>query len=650
MCGIFGIVADRDNFVASESHLRRSVGELDHRGPDSAGVHVAPGLALGHSRLALVDLDPRSDQPFWDTSGRYGLVYNGEVYNFRQLRDELRADGVAFHTESDTEVVLQMLIHRPAVEALAALNGMFGLAFIDRQTRRTLLARDRFGMKPLYWRHGSAGTGSGLIFASEIKAFAPWMTLAPDQGEMLAYLIRFGGATRGRTLYAGIQSLSPGEMLDFTPGQAPVTSRFAGLPEMLDPAEAERLAGLSPAQIADEFERLMTEAVASQLFADAGMGAFCSGGVDSSLIVSIAARQKRDIALFHANVRGPWSEIGPARALADHLGLPLHSVEVEEQDFVTMIPRVMRHYEQPFTYHPNCPPLMMIADLARRTGVKGLLSGEGSDELFLGYPWLGRKRLTDAYDALVAAGLRGLRAIPGLGPILVPDRTGNLPQVMALMTGAEIEGDQDRIDARLADFAPARRDPTFGWSLDYLHHHLRTLLHRNDTMGMSASIEARFPFLDHAVARFGINLAGRHKLRRSPFVLEKAHPFVRDKWVVREVARRYMPDGLSQRIKVGFWTTTFQRMEAAPAFYETSRLPDLLGVSRDALMQTVGSARHDLRLRLLHADVWARVMIEGEDPEVSVARLADHVRIRGQGEAPHHRPRPRRTRSANAPI
>lgn len=650
MCGIFGIISDDLSFVAPEDLIRKSVSRVDHRGPDSSGACVAPGLGLGHARLALVDLDPRSDQPFRDETGRYALVYNGEVYNFRQLRDELQAEGVHFRTSSDTEVVLQMLIRRPPEVALAALNGMFGLAFIDLATRRTILARDRFGMKPLYWRHGDFNGGRGLIFGSEIKTFAPWMTLAPDQGELLAYLIRFGGATSGRTLYAGISSLAPGQMIDFTPGADPSVTRFAGLPDMIDPDEADRLAGLGSAQVVDEFDRLMNEAVASQLFADAGMGAFCSGGVDSSLIVSIAARQKRDIVLFHANVRGPWSEIGPAGDLARHLGLPLHSVDVEERDFVTMIPRVMQHYEQPFTYHPNCPPLMMIAQLARNVGVKGLLSGEGSDELFLGYPWLGRKRLTDAYDGMVSAGLRALRAIPGFGPILVPDRTGNLPQVMALMTGAEIEADQDRIDARLADFAPARRDPTFGWSLDYLHHHLRTLLHRNDTMGMAASIEARFPFLDHGVARFGINLAGRHKLRRSPFVLEKAHPFVRDKWVVREVARRYMPQGLSQRIKVGFWTTTFQRMEAAPAFYETSRLPDLLGVSRAALMQTVASAHHDLRLRLLHADVWARVMIDGEDPEISVARLEDHVHIRGQGEAPRHRSVPRRVRPANAPI
>lgn len=649
MCGIFGIVADNPDFKASEPRLKASATRLGHRGPDSIGLFSGPGVGLAHARLALVDLDPRSDQPFWDDTGRFGLIYNGEVYNFRALRDELRAEGAVFRTTSDTEVVLHMLIRRPAAEALARLNGMFALAFFDRETRQVILARDRFGMKPLYWRHGPVDGMGALAFASEVKALAPWVTLAPDTALVWAYLLRHGGAMSGRTFYQGIRSLEPGALLVFRPGEAPETRHFATLHDFLDPAEADRLAGLSPAAIADEFDARINEAVASQLFADAGMGAFCSGGVDSSLIVAVAARQKRDIQLFHANVRGPWSEIEPARRLARHLGLPLHTVDAEEEDFVARIPDVMRHYEQPFTYHPNCPPLMMVADLARRSGVKGLLSGEGSDELFLGYPWLGRKRLTDAYSALTGATARAIRALPGIGPILAPQRDANLAPVLSLMTAGEIETDQLRTDERLSRLA-GRSDRTRGWTLDYLHHHLRTLLHRNDTMGMSAGIEARFPFLDHAIARFGVNLPGRHKLRLSPFVLEKAHPFVRDKWVVRTVADRYMPGGLSQRIKVGFWTTTFQRMEADPAFYETSRLPDLLGLSRAQLLQTLHSASHDLRLRLLHCDVWARVMLDEEDPEVSRARLADHVTIRAQGAAPRYRPQGLVRRSSGAPV
>lgn len=650
MCGITGVFLSRDRSVPDRAQLAESVRQLRHRGPDADSFVTGPGFGLGHARLSLVDLAARSNQPFADATGRYLLVYNGEVYNFHELRAELEARGRSFRTQSDTEVVLELLIADGPAAALPRLNGMFALGFYDRETGMLVLARDRFGMKPLFWAEPQVAGHRALVFASEVKALRPWMPLEPDSALLTAYLLRYAGPMRGRTMFRGVRSLAPGGIITLHADGRTDEGTFATLPDFLDAAEMDRLAGLTPQQVADEFDAHLTGAVRSHMFADARVGAFCSGGVDSSLIVALAARQKQDVALFHANVRGPWSELEPARALSRHLGLELHTVDVAEQDFVDMIPKVMHHYEQPFTYHPNCPPLMMIAQLARDRGVKGLLSGEGSDELFLGYPWLGRKRLTDSYDAAAARLGRMIRGLPGLGPILLPNRAANLPEVMAILTGHEQAEDFDLVHASLRAFPRTTADPTYGWSLDYMHHHLRTLLHRNDTMGMAASIEARFPFLDLRLARFGVNLAGRFKLRRSALVWEKAHPFVRDKWVVRTVADRYMPRGLSQRIKVGFWTTTFQRMEAAPAFYATSRLGDLLGLTGAQLARTVEGADHDLRLRLLHCDVWARVMIDGEDPDVSVARLRDHVTIRGQGEPPRYARAAAPRRSASAPI
>ncbi|MGB3146936.1 MAG: asparagine synthase (glutamine-hydrolyzing) [Paracoccaceae bacterium] len=650
MCGIFGLVTEDTKVTPDRDRLLQSAALLSHRGPDANSADTAGGVGMAHARLSLVDLDPRSNQPFTDPSGRYLMVFNGEVYNFRELRAELEKKGIAFKTTSDTEVVLQMLIHLPAAEALRRLSGMFAIGFYDRETRKLILARDRFGMKPLYWTEGPFGGTKALFFASEAKAFRPWQDLRPNQAAIFAYLLKFPGATQGRTIFDAVHSLPPGGMLELQPGKAPQISRFFTLPDFLDPGEYDRLAALSPARIADEFEELMDRSIAAHRFADARVGAFCSGGVDSSLIVAMAARQTRDMALFHAEVKGSWSELKPAQALAKHLGLDLFHVEVEEQDFVDMIPRVMQHYEQPFSYHPNCPPLMMVAELGRQNGVKGLLSGEGSDELFLGYPWLGRKRLTDGYDRLMV-GLRGaIRAIPGIGPILAPNRHGNFAEVMSLMTGREDADDQDMIDAGLARMPQASRDRTLSWSQDYLHHHLRTLLHRNDTMGMAASIEARFPFLDHDLARFGVNLPGPFKLRRSPLVWEKAHPFMRDKWVVRAVADRYLPAHLSQRIKVGFWTTTFQRMEVADRFFQNSPLADLLGLSAAQLARTVETANQDLRLRFLHLDVWARTVLAAEPAEASVTRLRDCVTIRPQGAPPVQRPSQPGLRSAAAPF
>ena len=635
MCGIFGIRTPADQ-IPDKALLEASVATLAHRGPDAGVTHAEPGLGLAHARLSLVDTHARSDQPFWDETGRYVLIYNGEVYNFKELRAELESRGRSFRTTSDTEVVLQMLIEYGPAKALPRLGGMFGLGFFDRETGQLTLARDRFGMKPLF----CARTPAGFAFASEIKAMRPFTEFTPDLGSVAAYLMKFGGPTKGLTFYAGIEELAPGHMLTLGADGVAETSPFFVVTDFLDDALHERLKGLTETQIADEFEALMTGAVASHAFADARVGAFCSGGVDSSLIVAMAARIMPEIALFHAEVKGAWSEAPAAEALARHLKLDIHKVEVEEADFVSSIPRVMRHYEYPFTYHPNCAPLMMIAELARDSGVKGLLSGEGSDELFLGYPWLGRKRLTDAYEGALAAMARGIRAIPAFGKILAPDQAGNYGAVRDILNGREILDDMNTVTEALKRHPAHGRDPRMRWTLDYLGHHLRTLLHRNDTMGMAASIEARFPFLDNDLARFGVNLPGRHKLKRG-MVFEKAHPFMRDKWVVRAVADRLIPKDLSQRIKIGFWTTVFQRLDISEPMLTSAHLGDLLRLSTLQLGDLAAEASPDLKLRLMHLDIWHRTCIDGQDDSVSQARLADLVTIRPESAGPLPNPKPR---------
>jgi asparagine synthase (glutamine-hydrolysing) len=625
MCGIFGITCALKS-TPDEGKLRQSVASLSHRGPDAGVVHAEPGLGLVHARLSLVDTSSRSDQPFWDESGRYVLIFNGEVYNFKELRSELEKRGRRFRTTSDTEVVLQMLIEYGPEKALPRLDGMFALGFFDRKAGQLVLARDRFGMKPLFY----ATSGTGFLFASEVKAMRPFLELKPDLGSVAAYLMKFGGPTKGVTFFDGVEELAPGYMLVLSRGVAPQASPFFVVTDFLDDAEFERLSGLTDTQVVDEFEERITRAVASHAFADASVGAFCSGGVDSSLIVALAAKIMPDIALFHAEVKGAWSEAPAARALAEHLKLDIHKVEVEEEDFVSSIPRVMRHYEYPFTYHPNCAPLMTIAELARDSGVKGLLSGEGSDELFLGYPWLGRKRLTDAYDRTIGAIGYAVRGIPAVGRILNPDRMGNFHEVRDILNGREIADDLNTVTEALSRHPAHAADPRTRWTLDYLGHHLRTLLHRNDTMGMAASIEARFPFLDNQLANFGVNLPARHKLKRA-LVWEKAHPFMRDKWVVRAVADRHIPPNLSQRIKIGFWTTVFQRLEIADQMLVSDHLGEVLRLSSRQLRALAAEASPDLKLRLMHLDIWHRTCIAGEADEVSQGKLADLVTIVPEG-------------------
>lgn len=626
MCGIFGVQTQKTSAPA-KSKLRASMALLRHRGPDAAIIHSEPGLGLAHTRLSLVDSDARSNQPFWDKTHSYCLIYNGEIYNRHARREELQALGRISKTASDTEVLLEMLIQFGQKATLSKLDGMFGFAFFDRKMNTLILVRDRFGMKPVFFSQKP----DAFLFGSEVKSFEPWMPLKPNSSMVTAYLMKFGDPIKRKSFYDDIQSLEPGHFLEIEMGGCPRISPFFQIHDFGDPDEYYRFNALRDTQIVDEFEELMGNAVDSHALADATIGALCSGGVDSSLIVSLAARKTKDITLFHANVKGSWCEREPAEALARHLGLEFHIVEAEEQDFVNTIPKVMRHYEYPFTYHPNCAPLMMVAGLARDNGVKGLLSGEGSDELFLGYPWLGRKRITDFYENITRTVGTAISGLPGIGPILLPDRLGNFNAVRDILNGREILDDLNSVSDALSQHLHAQSDPKVGWTLDYMNHHLRTLLHRNGSMGMAASIEARFPFLDNSVEKFGVNLPGRHKLKASPWVLEKAHPFIRDKWVVRAVAGRYIPKKLSQRIKVAFWTTVFQRLDISTEFIETSRLNDLLKLSKRQLRDLAQEATPDLKLRLLHLDVWMRVCILNESDDDSITRLNDLVSIRKEG-------------------
>jgi asparagine synthase (glutamine-hydrolysing) len=624
MCGIFGICYRSSTDVPPVDRLRQSAACLQHRGPDASGVFAGPGLGLAHTRLSFLDVDARSNQPLWDPTGRYAVVFNGEIYNFRELRAELQSRGVQFHTTSDTEVLLQCLIHNCPKEVLPRLRGMFGFAFIDAQEGTVLLARDRFGMKPLY-----VYEDDGIfMFASEIKAMAPWWSPVLDHFSIASYLLGFAGPTKGFTFYRGIRGVPPGGMVRYRPGSPLEHESFFRLPQFWNPTRIDELRGMPPMAAVDQLEALLVESVKSHMFADVPVGAFCSGGVDSSLIMAMAARTYTNLAIFHANVKGRWSEYDAAAALARHLRLDLKTVDVNDQDFVDRLPDVMDHYEHPYTYMPNCAPLMMVAQLARESGVKGLLSGEGSDECFLGYPWLGRKRLTDAYERNFRRMRSLVHGIPGVGRLLWPGEGEAHQTVRSLLNRREIE--DDRIEARLAaaTIGPSRVSERDLWTMDYMGHHLRALLHRNDTMGMSASIEARFPFLDHDVVEMAVNMPVSLKLRFSPGVLEKAHPFVRDKWIVRKIADRYIPKGLSQRIKIGFWTTVFQRLTVREAYFDESWVRNLLELTVKQMRAVHADADQDLMMRLLHLDVWGRVCVEGRSRDRTRQALLPQVTIR----------------------
>ena len=398
-------------------------------------------------------------------------------------------------------MVLQSLIHRGAEITLPRLRGMFAFALYDTRERTLLLARDRFGIKPLSIYYD----GEVFLFTSEIKALTPWVELRPNPFPMASYLLGFGGPMKNGCFYQGVRILPPGSVVRLRVGETPCFDRFATITDHALPERTEELARMNPTKAVDRVDQLLQSAVDRMMFADARVGALCSGGVDSSIVMAMATRKHQDLAIFHANVLGPQSEFEAAKALAKHLRLDLKAVEIHDQDFIDLIPEVTYHNEHPFRYHPNSVPFILVSKLVRENGVKGVLSGEGADEC---------SSVTTGWPGSPSSGpINGkiVRHAPGGAPH--PQARRQAVALRGQHSGAR-EGDALRVRARgrgageLAAYERilGRRSDRNVRTADLLGYHLRMLLHRNDCLGMAASIEARFPFLDEELVTLAVNL------------------------------------------------------------------------------------------------------------------------------------------------
>ena len=605
MCGIFGIIFNDGLTEPERSRLARSAALISHRGPDASDVYTQPGFGLAHTRLALVDLDERSNQPMWDPARRYILIFNGEIYNFRELRTELEARGIEFRTASDTEVLLQALITDGAERTLPRLTGMFAFVFVDTLQRHVIAARDRFGIKPLYVFEDERC----IMFASEIKAMLPWTAMRPNPFQVLRYLAGQGAPVRGAGFFDGVEILEPGICLSFAIGARPHRVRYACVPSMFDRELAAELAAMSDEAVIDRVDKQLQQSVRAMLNADAPVGALCSGGVDSSVLMAMAARQHSNLAIFHADVVGPLSERAAATALAKHLNLDLLVVEARDADFIDLTPEVLYHYEYPFSGHPHSVPFLMVSKLVRQHGVKGVLTGEGSDECFLGYNYLAYEPVWERYDRMIA----WLGSLIGRLPVFGQYLWHGQDRAQALVVDAlgQFNETMDRASAQAAYSARLGRKPARSGvrSADLLGNHLRTLLHRNDTMGMCASIEARFPFLDETVVTTALNLPYRHKIRFSARVLEREHPFLRDKWVFRRVAERYLPPLLSARKKRGFDVSAFARMRFTPDYFKNSFVAEFLALGTPQVEHLVANADQRMKVRMMMLNLWHALFV-----------------------------------------
>ncbi len=562
MCGIAGIVA-ADRLDASErERVTRMRDVISHRGPDDAGMFVDDRAALGHRRLSIVDL-AAGHQPLSNEDETVWIVFNGEIYNHASVRPELEAAGHRYRTRSDTETIVHAY-EQWGDACVDRLRGMFAFAIWDAPRRRLLLARDRLGVKPLYW----AMAGGRLLFGSEIKSILESGLIRASANEgALPELLGTRYLSGAETLFNGIHRLLPCHTLVFEDGTVS-TRAYWDIPVGRAP---ENLARLSDRDVVGRFRELLEESVRIRLMADVPLGMFLSGGLDSSAIAALMAGMiDRPLQTFSVAFKDrAFSELDYARQVATAIKADSHEIVIDDQDFFGALPRLIWHEDEPIA-HPSSIPLYFVSALAR-DHVKVVLTGEGSDELLAGYGKYPRAlvnwRAAAAYG-VVPAPLRTWIA-ESLVPKL-PSRLGRYakrsflamprtPEAMFFDNFAAIGLRRQAALLSPAFASQATPERAYGASRAYfdapnghsttldrlLYTDLKTylveLLMKQDQMSMAASIESRVPFLDHRLVEFAAGLPARMKLRG-----------FRTKWILREAVREILPREILTRKKMGF--------------------------------------------------------------------------------------------------
>jgi asparagine synthase (glutamine-hydrolysing) len=401
MCGICGIVyADAARRVESEL-VQRMCAAIVHRGPDDVGYHLDGPVGLGVRRLSIIDL-AGGRQPIRNEDGTLHTVFNGEIYNYRELRSGLEQRGHSFRTHSDTEVVIHGY-EEDGAACLDRLRGMFAVALWDSTQRSLLLAVDRFGIKPLYY----SVTPERIVFASELKCLLRAGLVDRELDfDALAEYFTFNYVPPPATIFNGVHKLAPGSLLRWTPGGAAVVRQYWELPR----ARVDDSRG--PAETRQLLRSALADAVRSHLVSDVPVGAFLSGGIDSSIVVALMSEATDRVRTFSIGFSDPrYSELDRARIVAQHYGTEHHEA-ILEPDAVDLLPRLVGGFDEPFA-DPSALPTYYVSKLARES-VKVALSGDGGDELFLGYPLFHGLELSRHAERVPAPLRRAMAALPRL--------------------------------------------------------------------------------------------------------------------------------------------------------------------------------------------------------------------------------------------
>ncbi|MEZ5424251.1 MAG: asparagine synthase (glutamine-hydrolyzing) [Pyrinomonadaceae bacterium] len=628
MCGINGIALLHGRVDERRLIAMRDV--LEHRGPDDAGIHIDGNIGLGHRRLSIVDVTG-GVQPM--LRGDAAIVFNGEIYDHRESRKVLAQNGVEFTTTSDTETILA-LYERYGREVVEHLRGMFAFAIWDRSKQSLFIARDRLGVKPLYYVHKDNGD---LYFASEIKALlAAGAIKAEVNFAALQDQFANHGTCGDATLFSGVKRLKPGHTLEWKDGKIEIR-------EYWDLEFEPKATRASERDLVEEWREMFREAVEMRLMADVPLGMFLSGGIDSSAIAAVMSQLVDEpIKTFSVAFDDrDANEHHFARLVAERFGTDHHETILSPDDFFATVPKLVWHEDEPLGFLASVP-LYFVSKLAAEH-VKVVLTGEGSDEMLAGYGRYAKAlkllEFGERYEAVTPGFLRG--AVRG-GVAALPASLGQKLGRTFLARDADIEnlffdnfavfpkreqkrlfsknsreqfglsGAYDELELLLekTDAMDTLDKLLYADTKTYLHE----LLMKQDQMSMAASIESRVPFLDHKLAEFSARMPREMKLRGGT-----------TKWILREAMADVLPSEILTRPKMGFpvplgkWLRTTHR-HIVDEYILSERAAERGIFDREYVASLV--ARHsagenaDEKLwGLINFEMWARTFIDGEGPQ-----------------------------------
>jgi asparagine synthase (glutamine-hydrolysing) len=553
MCGINGIFAFNDLFACDEELTTRMRDTMVHRGPDDGDTWVSPDglLALGHRRLSIVDLSPAGRNPMPNEDGTVWITYNGEVYNHRALREELEGKGHVYRSNTDTETILH-LYEEEGPRCVERLQGMFGFAIWDSRKQELFLARDRLGIKPVYF----AQPAGGFVFASEIKALLEHPAISPDlDEEAFVHYLTFVCTPAPLTMFKGIHKLAPGERM--TVRRDRVDREIWWSP--MSSSAAAQVADMDEGQIEERLLELLRASIKKRMMADVPFGVFLSGGVDSSTNVALMSELMDDpVRTFSVGFKEheQYNELEYAREISTRFGTDHHEVILDVEDLESFVPELIHHQDEPIADWV-CVPLYFVAKLARDNGTIVVQVGEGSDELFHGYDhyisaarfrrrfWEPFQRVPRPLRQATSRMAVGLSERVGRGEVHVQAlreaADGRLPfwggaicyrgtlkdRVMANGGNGGGPSSYDVVERFWRQAEHERPGADLLQKMTYLELKQRLaelLLMRVDKMTMATSVEARVPFLDHELVEFAMALPPEMKVRDGvgKYVLKKA--------------------------------------------------------------------------------------------------------------------------------